>query len=269
MIDIIIPVTGRDIERLSVLCLSLEKFRKFDGAIIFICPTYDKQRVMQSIAQFDLQSTVVLGDNNVIDGIETHHVGGWFKQQVLKLAAHKFVKSDYYLTMDADCIMCMKIHENDLIKDGKSIVDVYSKNFQPDWYAVAAEYLGVTPPQNSTNVTPFVFSKHVVELLERRLEGVFLGKPDVWLSLLDDAHRKSWSEYSLYHTFVYALGYFDKFHFKSEGILTQGNCVWFKEDLSNWKPEECFNGKWYFSLIQSNTGVSPEWVAERITPYLR
>ena len=46
--------------------------------------------------------------------------GGWYRQQLIKLATANLVNTEFFLTLDADVILCKPLRLEDLVRSGES-----------------------------------------------------------------------------------------------------------------------------------------------------
>jgi hypothetical protein len=81
---------------------------------------------------------------------------------------------------------------------------------------------------------------------------------------------RRWTEYSLYYAFLEAYDLFEKYHFLLDNRIS-GNSVWEIDQYDSWDPANSFLGErtFYFSVIQSNTGIHPDEIWEKVCPYLQ
>ena len=79
-----------------------------------------------------------------------------------------------------------------------------------------------------------------------------------------------WTEYSLYYTFLESYNLFEKYHFLLDNKLS-GNSFWYRKEYESWDPANSYLGirTFYFSVLQSNTGVDPDEIWQKVRPYLR
>jgi hypothetical protein len=224
------------------------------------------------------------------------HLPGWYKHQLVKLAAAEVVTSAFYLTLDADVICTRSTTVEDLLPGGKSACFVIQKDWHPDWYEGAEAVLGLRAPRRGIlhNVTPVVWSKAAVLELIDHIDGV-AGRATYargWRGLqqrllfalhLIGPHRRNrpwrawlaasrpWSEYALYFTLLEATQRFDRYHFDSDYcIYDVERSVWWKSDFDNWDAASLFEGSGppYFAVVQSNSRVSVTRVWRKVSPWL-
>lgn len=253
--DVVLPISIKrrkgeksDLHRLQILCASMRKFWRGGGTFHVITPDVDA--VSAELARLDYEAHV-LHDDAVFDRIP-EKLHPWWRQQLLKLAVHRIVGSDFYLVLDADCFFVKETFEHDLVIEGRGRV-AYGESpaySHKSWYR-GCHKLGLPVPEKHVNVTPFVMNRSLAktafEFIQDRPETI--GK-------------LGWSEYTLYHCVSEQDGTWDEKHIETEHFL--GNSVWLAEDLGAWDPELSFNKPFHMSLVQSNTGVSATDVWHRL-----
>jgi hypothetical protein len=222
---------------------------------------------------------------------------GWYKQQILKLAAAEFVTSDYYLTLDADVVCTRRCQFEQLLPGGRSPCFVIPRDDHPDWYRGAEAVLGLQAKRRGIlhNVTPVLWSRAGVLELQRYLEqraierrytpgvrGVtqralfWLYRPPaapgakLWRAWL--AASTPWAEYATYFTFLEAKGRFDAYHFNSDTCLYDvERSLWQStRSLDGWDPAPLFEGEGppFFAIVQSNTGIDADAILSKLQPWL-
>ena len=61
---------------------------------------------------------------------------GWYRQQLLKLGAATHVGSPFYMTLDSDVIFTNEFRPDDVIHDGRSVINVQTTE---DFHALFAD----------------------------------------------------------------------------------------------------------------------------------
>jgi hypothetical protein len=206
----------------------------------------------------------VLPETTVVPELKTSQVSGWWKQQAIKLAFATCCETDFYLTLDSDCMAVRRITYGDLVVDGRGIVQYEPLQSHESWYAASSIVLQMgLPPGDMVGVTPFLMSRDVARQLYLHLSsidrglGMFLVEP------------KGCTEYSLYHIFGYNTDLFAKYHCASN-VKLYGNCIWWPSEIETWNAADSFvSPDFFFSVLQSNTGIAPEWIWQRIGEYVQ
>ena len=217
---------------------------------------------------------------------------GWYRQQVAKFAAASLVESDFYLTLDADVICTRSFRVEDVLVDGKALAPTTTVDHHPQYYERAEEILGVERSGVFHGATPILYStqgmRELCQYLSEQAPTVchLIAKtfgrrgagPGAWRSHLLrlaagwSSSPASWTEQTLYFTFLEAFGLFDQYHVNGsqDAIYDAGASLWFREHLASWDPERAFNptGRSYFVVMQSNSGVDVEFVRRMVEEHL-
>jgi hypothetical protein len=196
---------------------------------------------------------------------------GWWTQQILKLAASRIVESDFYLTLDADCLLVRNVSREALVRNERGLVEYDSPNLRAKWYRASSRMLGLpeTVPAQSVSVTPFLLHTQTTIALTNYAVGLAREREVVsWQQML--MSQPGWTEYTLYHLFATFKGFWAAHHELESSDLI-GPSIWFKQDAHEWAPREAFEGarKCFFIVVQSNTDIGAEWTRARVTQYLR
>lgn len=205
-----------------------------------------------------------------------HEVRGWHRQQIIKLFCAELVKDDFFLVLDPDVFAVKPARYEDLIVDGRALVEEDCREWHADWWKSSAELLGVEPRLDriGMGVTPAILSREICKGLTAYIEQRH-GRS--WHEVLLSSYMTQWTEYTLYHLFAENSGLFERYHaFPSElGIEHRLHSpapwgVWKAGDYERLNFAELFSDKnpGYFSVVQSNVGVSPQRIASDLKPYL-
>jgi hypothetical protein len=268
-LEAVLPLLARDHGRFALLRLSLDRFWK--GGTIHVLVRPEHMGCTRGALGEDQRFRVVNQDS-LMGGITRYApVVGWWAQQILKLAASQIVGSDFYLTLDADCLLVRSVSREALVRNERGRVGYNNPNHRADWYQESSRMLGLprTVPARDVSVTPFLLhtetaaalTKHTADLARER-------KAASWQQML--LHDPGWTEYTLYHLFAESKGLWAAHHeLKSSRLI--GPSVWFKQDAEAWDPSKAFEGErdFFFVVVQSNTHIDAEWTRARVTPYLR
>ncbi len=297
-LEAVLPLIPRDLERFTMLARSLERNFPALGRILVVVPDRFRDEMMETVrrAAGGLAVEIVPEGRWVPEMESFRHLPGWYKHQLVKLAAAEFVASPYYLTLDADVICTRPTTIDDLLPGGKSACFVIREDLHPDWYAGAEAVLGLSASRRGIlhNVTPVVWSKAgVLELIDhlngvarrRAYAGGLRGVQQRFFFAMHaiGAHRKEppwrawlaasrpWSEYSMYFTLLEATGRFERYHFDSDYCIYDiDRSVWWKADFDRWDAAPLFEGSGppYFAVIQSNTHVPTAHVWQKVARWL-
>lgn len=316
-IDAVLPLTLRDLPRAELLLTSLERFARGLDTLSVVVPDAQLAEIEAGLRAFIAKRVGVEGRASVAGLSEAGpagfrlqlvpelqlapelalfpRLGGWSKQQLIKLAMGQEVTRPFFLTLDADVVATRPLSPGLLLKDGKAPCGVDHADLHPRWYRDAEAMLRQPLARGgiSHNVTPALLSRAGVRALaehfgacyaegrfgrgalramrQRYAKLRFGGRPGLaaWRLLLTAGFP--WTEYSLYYSFLEAKGLFERFHFESERSLYDGDrSVWFVDDFDAWDPAPLFAGEGppYFVVLQSNTGVPIEAFSEKLAAYL-
>ncbi len=295
-LDAVLPLVQKDLDRFSLLARSLERHFHGLGTLFVVVPDRHLASLEAPVRRGALRIEVVPESRWVPEMASFRHLPGWYKHQLVKLAAAEFVASSYYLTLDADVVCTRRTSAEDLVPGGKSACFVIPRDEHPDWYEGAEAVLGVRARRRGVlhNVTPVVWSKaavletiaHLDEIARRRsyARGLRGWRQRIFFLLhLLGPHRhrapwrawlaasSPWSEYAMYFTYLEATGRFERYHFDSDYcIYDVERSVWWRSDFDAWDATALFEGQGppYFAVIQSNMGISAERVWQKVAPWL-
>jgi hypothetical protein len=294
----VVPLIPRDLERFSMLARSLDRNFEDIGKLFVVVPDAARDAMLAPIreATRGLEVEVVPEGQWIPEMATFRHLPGWYKHQLVKLAAAEAVTSPYYLTLDADVICTRPTTTAELLPGGKSACFVIERDEHPQWYEGAEAVLGVRAPRRGIlhNVTPAVWAKEAVLELIEHLNGVATrrayasGLRGLQQRLFFTLHKwgrhrrrapwrawlaasRPWAEYAMYFTLLEATGRFERYHFSSDYcIYDVDRSVWWKADFDAWDARPLFDGSGppYFAVIQSNTQVPAERVWQKVAPWL-
>jgi Family of unknown function (DUF6492) len=275
LLDAVLPLAAADSLRAQILFRSLETFFEPLGTCYVVAPDHDALAVRAAVPD---GRYVVLRDSEVVPEIgyfrttarlraKLHVVGppfhGWFVQQLVKLVIADRVATPFYLTLDADVICVRPTRYDDLVADGRALVQTTPPN-HPEWNDDAERVLGLPRSGRQYAVTPAVLSvdgvRKLADHLQRRVRRR-LRRFVSWRSYL--LRNLPWTEYALYHTFLERTGLFDRYHVHGGPDAIYSNCVWMESEFDDWNPAADFPGETFrFSVVQSATRIPPErvWV---------
>jgi hypothetical protein len=270
--DAVLPLTLKDFDRFRILQKSLDAFCKNLLNIIWVVvPDHQLQEIREQIGSGNYQ---VIPESFLVPEIKLLKIQGWYLQQLIKLAIANHVKTDFYLTLDADIICTQSVHHSDLVKEGRA---VYSANSHSRYDNEFLRRLLKTvlkldplfvPRHNYYNVTPAVLSRDAVLQLQQYLRRlsidefntslklvgskksklIFLGYWLIYRCLPKRSSRREqivdykgyllrntpWTEYTLYYNFCDSKDLLDQYH-----ILTP-HCIYAGEN-SVWKKDQLIN----------------------------
>lgn len=193
-------------------------------------------------------------------------------QMSLKLLVSSIVRTDFYITLDADLICLHPNLFSQLIQpDGRAIYHHESIEVHQEWWFGSWNILGLTKehmiasyPDIGFHVTPSVLSTYGAMLTVNMIEEN-MGSIDQWLHSL--SNERMWSEYTLYCSALTYLGLMNQLHAESsttsvidengdsKPLLLHCNNVWYHEQLPWDAVSAKANENCLFSVVQSTTNV--------------
>lgn len=297
--DAVLPLTLRDVERASLLLDSLAARFVDLGTLWVVCPDRELSAVEGALGRWrqDLRPRCVAETSLVPELALTPRLGGWYRQQLVKLAIHEHVGSRLYLTLDADVICIKRVSSAELAPQGLAPCHTTPKPLHPSWYRGSEAVLGLQAARRgvSHNVTPAVLHRDAVAELAHYLQrraalGLFpsglrgikqrfararaRGNPRIdaegWRLYL--AAGTPWTEYALYYTYLEASGRFERFHTHSSTCIYDQEGSFWRADrraFPSWAPlaSSSSTGAPWFVVVQSNTHVPPAQVRRKLAEY--
>jgi hypothetical protein len=219
---------------------------------------------------------------------------GWYRQQLIKLAACDIVETPFYVTLDADVVCARPFTMSDLVQDGRALCGIetavdYRALYVPDFASwelrvkeerigFAERVFGATrPPQycgQYYSETPTLYATEAVRAMSVRVEHQY-GAP--WRKAL--LTQLPWTEQALFFFFLEIEGMVDRFYRRcgANAILRLYDSLWqaphsyrVKRTLDTWNVERAFSrtGQGYFVVVQSYLENPISEVESRIVPLL-
>jgi len=272
-IDCVLPATRGDWGYFVNLFSTFKKFYKCGGNLYIIVPDSDYHFYKRSLE--NESNVIVFNESFIVPEFllpRYEAINGWRKQQVIKLVMHNYIDSEFYLTLDCDCLFIKDLREEDLVSKGRAVIE-FSDMFCLNWYQNSSKVLDINLiPEESTGVTPYIYSKKGITQMVKYLDlrAKLKGEKNYVNHLLNYGR---WSENSLYHIFLEKNNLLSKYHFRSDFPLST-NCLWVLDenrDFSQWDAKKSFSdssSRGYFTVVQSNTGISPDRIREKIKDFI-
>ena len=184
-----------------------------------------------------------------------HFLLGWYIQQILKLAIAERVETKFYLTLYSDVQCIRPTRYDELVVDGRALVNTEPEDSQPSLYRRAERLLGYQRSGVNHGVTPSILNRDGVLHLQRYLFE--RGPADNWRTYL--MRNTPWTEYTLYHTFLEGAGLWDQYHIRGgvDSVYDVRACLW---DPGTWDPQKAIESGAPFVVVQSNTGIPVDTV---------
>jgi len=238
-----------------------------------VVPADEERAIRSSLLHCKALPVNVICEDDLVPQLRAYDVGGWTRQQVIKLAAASLVTTDFYLTLDADVVLCKQLALDDLVIEGKGLLDPSPRTEHPEWWLGSAQVLGLSIDLGMPGmaITPAVLSPFICKQLKYDLEDKYKYH---WADVLLSQARACWSEYTLYYLTGERHGLLERLHTIADHGTRRLFClsnIWHETDFDSWDAARCFgdDDPGLFSVLQSITGVSARRVRNRLRPHLR
>lgn len=278
-----LKITGRhypdNIGRCDILFESLRHFglTRLFSEFLIVVPGAEEAKIRgYARAWSDFPVQLVVEDDYLVlfkKFNKVHEVRPWHRQQIIKLFCANLVVNPYFLVVDPDMFAVRSFSYDDMMPGGKALLQPESRHVHKRWWLDSAGILGVEPHLHriGLGVTPAVLSREACKGLIGQLEKRH-GR--VWYEVLLSNYAIDWTEYTLYGLYLESSGQLDDFHRwpqpETKVRLHSALNVWSDDDFENVDVAALFGPKnrGLFAVIQSNSGVTPQRIAEAIRPYL-
>jgi len=282
-----------DLQRAEMLFKTLRCFateERIFEEIWIVAPGSDLPRIREALSEYACFDLRYADEDQLVPEFRKYPtVGGWTRQQVIKLAACRLMETPYYMTFDCDVLCTRRLELDDLLPNGKALIQLGSKLIHPTWWSSSAHLLGLEPKMNvpGMQVTPAVLSTEVCDLLIRELDRLgtpasafeYLLKPLSRFAKqrLTPGYKKKfrWTEYTLYYLFAESRDLVAKYHtvcgtLEHPQLLISDHSLWAADEIKNWSPEKAFSSedRGLFCVVQSNTDFPPSEVWLRVAKLL-
>lgn len=192
----------------------------------------------------------------------------WQRQQIIKLNAPALTASPFVLTLDPDVIAVKPITREQLLPDGRALLEPEARSVHRRWWLDSADLLDVAPglERPGMNVTPALLSTTVLGELQRRLEAIG-GRP--WMEILLTSYCE-WTEYTLYLLAAERAAAVERYHVWAGDPVAPTHLhadpeisIWDAAAASRANVERLFasDGAGLFAVIQSSAGLEASQVA--------
>ncbi|AWB66808.1 hypothetical protein C2869_10370 [Saccharobesus litoralis] len=278
-----------DLGRTEILFKSLAAFMQ-PGLIdpfLIVTPPHEVDIVREKCGKWtELFNIQVLSEEDLVPEMKNHpHVRGWRKQQLVKLAAARVIKRDFFITFDADVICLRPLAYDDLIVNNKAILQYEARALHPKWWKSSSRILNMNPnvgdAQIGMSVTPALMSTELCQLAMAEIGG----KKRNWADYLCSLHKPSnpknwwigrylknkWTEYSLYYLAAMKNNALDNHHIRCGTTeLPQELLIHDSHPYAEWDVAKSFaperNG--LFCVVGSKTRLEPADVWQKIAKYI-
>lgn len=277
-----LKITGRHyVDNLSRCDLLFSTVRHFGLAslfaeIIIIVPNDERDIVCHHAAAWPDIPIRIVAEGGLLDVFQEYakiyQVRPWHRQQIIKLFSATLVSTPFFLTLDPDVMAVRSFGYDDLIRDGRALIEPEPRTAHADWWRASASLLGLDPmlDKSGMSVTPALISSDICRALMQRLTHQYNKE---WYRVLLENYIIDWTEYTLYFLFAESNGMLHQLHRlpgENEPRLLAPYRVWRRADLDVQKLVGLFAvpQRDFFTVVQSNSGVSASQIARLIAPYV-
>lgn len=165
-----------DLDRFIALGVpSLDRFLAAGAVeeLIVIVPERDVAETARRLAAATRRRFRVVGERELIPQVDASVPGGR-KQQLIKLAAAGIVRTEWFITLDADVVAARPLDADFLLPGGRAIWQREDAGMQLEWWQNSARVLRsstqVAPGQAVFGVTPAILHTASARGLPLRIE---------------------------------------------------------------------------------------------------
>jgi hypothetical protein len=197
-----------------MLLTSLSRFAAADlfETIFVVAPPREFPYVAKFCRTWSSLPLTVINEEDLLPALRDFpKCGGWYRQQLIKLAAANLVNTEFFLTLDADVILCKPLRLEDLVRSGRALLHPADRHKHTNWWRGSSQVLGVSANLSmpGMSVTPAVLSQTLCQRLFSRLTERYWQH---WASVLMQRTDMVWTEYTLYYLIAEHAGLIEKFH---------------------------------------------------------
>jgi len=213
---------------------------------------------------------IVINESTLFDGMIQESWNRYALQMAIKLLVARYVRTSYYITLDADVLVVGGLDVGLLLPGGKAMFIPEPRSVHPHWWLGSIMTLGLKNDSFADSmfgVTPAVLSTFGAQVTTASVSNQFRDTDwqRAWLASWKTGMW--WSEYSLYRLALDARGMFTNLHALSTSSVIC-NAIWFQHQLP-WDSNAAFhNLHCCFSLVQSTTDICPSAIAAGVSKQL-
>jgi Family of unknown function (DUF6492) len=268
-----------NIGRCDILFQSLRQFmdKELISEFLIIIPAEEEDEIRRHAENWKDFPIRLIREDKYLEKFKEfskwYEVRPWHRQQIIKLFCAELVVNDYFIIFDPDMFATRSFGYNDLIVDGKALIQTEPKSDHIDWWESSAKVLGLPVLLNTPGlcVTPEILSKHACQELTRYISA---KHQKTWNEVLLSMYTINWTEYTLYWSYLEANGKLENYHVflpRLGGLKVHSEQnIWLKNEYENFDFKRLFSeqNRGLFCTIQSNTSVTPQAIAKAIKPWL-
>jgi len=266
-----------DLRRTDILMASLSTFFEPNTLTTFlvVTPGNEVAAVSDYLSCWPNLPIEVMAEEKLLpELVRFPALRGWRKQQLVKLASSRELSSEFCLTFDADVFSTRPTSRNDLLPEGRALMQYESRSLHPRWWSSSARLLSlkssVGDPERGMSITPAILSRSILDSLTGTLSTSRFSWAEVLCRLHRPTHpsnwtparflRSKWTEYSLYYLHAAAIGALDEYHVEG-GTETTPQVLLGHEahPFESWQPAYTFgpDNPALFCLVGSKSGLTP------------
>jgi hypothetical protein len=266
-----------NIGRCDILFSSLRHFTTPDtfSRFVIVVPHDEIEEVKRYARAWSDFPIVVVDESEHMaafaDFSQRHQIRNWHRQQIIKLYAPALIDTEYFLVFDPDCFATHPFTADDLVADGRALTHYMARTTEPYYWEASSTLLDVQPHLERDGIwwTPAILSRTLCERLYARLEALH---GEDWRRVLLRHYTTDWTEYTLYWLNGEREGLLDQYHAPPQPgrrSLHAPESVWHAEKMQDWDATSHFaaDSDGLFAVVQSNTHISPQRVAQALSPF--
>lgn len=289
-----LKVTGSygvdDLNRAHILFSSLQRFAEpgLFREFYVVVPAAEVAQVQTAFARWHGLGIEVISEDELVPQLAHYpKMRGWRKQQIVKLAIAQRMQSRFFLTFDADAICLKPVTEEQLIIDGKALLQYEQRAQHPKWWKSSARILKMNPavgdPELGMTVTPAIMATDLCLALIKQLTPK--KGSSSWVDHLCSLHQPGnpknwrlsrflmlkWTEYSLYYLCAHKLGLLDDYHVTAgTDKVPQKLLVHESHPFEQWDVARSFSPACpgLFCVVGSKTFLAPQEVWQKVGPFI-
>lgn len=267
-----------DLQRLQILLYSLQQkeAEKWLEQLYIVTPDKQKKSIENCCENIDFIKLNILGEEELFPEFReciSTRFNNYRKQMLIKIGIAKIVETEFFLTLDSDIICLQKIIPEQLIIDGKALIDYKEKTYYQGWWESSAEILSTPIEINrlGMSVTPAILSRTICEYVIQEVEEKYQKN---WILTLMEMERierhRYWTEYSLYFLCAQKRNCLTRYHLdnldnKNIPLIDPNYTIWLDSEIKKLKDlNQMPSPSGLFAVIQGASGISLETVLNHL-----
>jgi len=231
-----------------------------------IVPRADMDSVARSEALHAGHNITVLCEDELCPDLRDFPGSGWYRQQVLKLAAARMSGSPYYLVLDADVILKRPCSLRDWFPNGKPYLQRGNVRSHRDWWNASRRLLGSSVKldghSRAMGVTPQFLHRETCLQLHQAIAS--RNEAASWERFLMASTDVSWTEYTLYWLYVTERELEGELYEDPGPGRPLSEGIWTRTQFNYWSLSRLLRSEAFFLVVQSNLGLDLHRVRKRV-----